>query len=249
MTAPAPATGVAQHSVVSVNRLSKVYGSVSVVDEMTFALQPGTITGFLGPNGAGKSTTMRMLLGLTRPAAGEALIDGRPYAALERPAEVVGAVLESTDFNPGRSGRDHLRVLATQAGFRHERVDEVLATVGLTKASRKLVKGYSLGMRQRLGLAGALLGQPRILILDEPANGLDPAGVHWLRSLLQDFAAAGGTVLVSSHLLAELAQTIDHVLIVVDGRLRADTDMNSLHAQGRGLEAAYLELTAGSVSQ
>ena len=243
------AMGGGHQPVVTVSRLSKVYGSVPVVDGVTFALQPGTITGFLGPNGAGKSTTLRMLLGLTKPDAGEALIDGRRYAALERPAEVVGAVLESTDFNPGRSGRDHLRVLATQAGLGVNRVEEVLATVGLTKAGHKLVKGYSLGMRQRLGLAGALLGQPRVLILDEPANGLDPAGVHWLRNLLQDFAATGGTVLVSSHLLAELAQTIDHVLILVDGSLRADTDMNALNAHGRGLEAAYLELTAGSVSQ
>jgi ABC-2 type transport system ATP-binding protein len=228
----------------AVRGLTKVYGESTVVKDVSFELVAGSVTGFLGPNGAGKSTTLRMLLGLVRPDAGEALIQGRRYVDLEQPTYSVGAILESNDFHPGRSGRDHLRVLATQASLPRGSVDEVLETVGLANSSRDPVKTYSLGMRQRLGLAGALLGNPRILILDEPANGLDPAGVHWLRSLLRGFADRGGTALVSSHLLAEIAQTVDRVLIIANGSLRADTDLEGLQRGGRSLEETYLDLTS-----
>jgi ABC-2 type transport system ATP-binding protein len=192
---------------------------VVAVDDLTFDVEPGRVTGFLGPNGAGKTTTLRMLLGLVHPTGGQALVHGRPYASLERPAEVVGAVLEATGFHAGRSARDHLRVLATAARLPLSRVDEVLAEVELDDVARRRVGGFSLGMRQRLGIAAALLGDPDVLVLDEPTNGLDPAGVHWLRALVRDRADRGGTVLVSSHLLAELALAADDVVIVKDGRL------------------------------
>lgn len=234
--------------VVRVSGLTKTYGDVVVVKDVSFDLAPGTVTGFLGPNGAGKSTTLRMLLGLVRPDSGTASIEGRPYADLAHPTQTVGAVLESNDFHPGRSGRDHLRILAAQASLPAAAVDKALDVVGLVKGARKPVKNYSLGMRQRLGLAGAMIGAPRILILDEPANGLDPAGVNWLRNVLRSFADRGGTVLVSSHLLAEIAQTVDRVLILADGSLRADTDIADLQRDGRTLEQAYLDLTAEAVS-
>ena len=235
-------------AVVTVGSLTKVYGDQTVVDDVSFELGRGTVTGFLGPNGAGKSTTLRMLLGLTRATSGAALIDGRPYGDLGNPARLVGAVLESNDFHPGRSGRDHLRVLVAQSSLPVAAVPPALEMVGLTSAATKPVKTYSLGMRQRLGLAGALLGTPSILLLDEPANGLDPAGVHWLRGLLREFAQQGGTVLVASHLLAELAQTVDRVLILSGGKLRADTDIATLEADGRSLEDAYLALTSERTS-
>jgi ABC-2 type transport system ATP-binding protein len=203
----------------SVRGLSKHFGHVVAVDDLTFDVEAGRVTGFLGPNGAGKTTTLRMLLGLVHPSGGQALVHGRPYAALERPAEVVGAVLEATGFHAGRSARDHLRVLATAARLPLSRVDEVLAAVELEDAARRRVGGFSLGMRQRLGIAAALLGDPEVLVLDEPTNGLDPAGVHWLRALVRDRADRGGTVLVSSHLLAELALAADDVVIVKEGRL------------------------------
>jgi ABC-2 type transport system ATP-binding protein len=203
----------------SVRGLSKRFGHVVAVDDLTFDVEPGRVTGFLGPNGAGKTTTLRMLLGLVHPTGGQALVHGRPYASLERPAEVVGAVLEATGFHAGRSARDHLRVLATAARLPLSRVDEVLAEVELDDVARRRVGGFSLGMRQRLGIAAALLGDPDVLVLDEPTNGLDPAGVHWLRALVRDRADRGGTVLVSSHLLAELALAADDVVIVKDGRL------------------------------
>jgi ABC-2 type transport system ATP-binding protein len=225
-----------------VSDLSKKYDGVCAVDGVSFVLEPGTVTGLAGPNGAGKSTTLRMILGLTRPSGGRALVSGKPYEQLHTPSRIVGAVLESDDFHPARSGRDHLRVLAAQAAVDSSRVDDLLEIVGLAQHAQRPVKGYSLGMRQRLGLAGALLGRPSVLILDEPANGLDPSGVHWLRRLLRDFAERGGTVLVSSHLLSELALTIDRVLVLVDGRLRADRDVAELQADGRTLEDAYLEL-------
>jgi len=225
--------------VVAVRALTKRYGALVAVDELSFSLAAGTVTGFLGPNGAGKSTTLRVLLGLAEPTAGEALVFGRPYASLERPAWRVGALLESGDFHPARSGRDHLRVLAAAASLPESRVDEVLALVELTGAGR--VSTYSLGMRQRLGLAGALLGDPELLILDELANGLDPAGIHWLRGFLRAFAARGGTVLISSHVLAEVAQTAERVLIVDRGRVVADTALRELD---RPLEELYLELVA-----
>jgi ABC-2 type transport system ATP-binding protein len=206
---------------IEARNLTKQFGDVLAVDDLSFALQPGTVTGFIGPNGAGKTTTLRMLLGLVTPTAGEALIDGRPYRHLQDPARHVGAVLEATGFQPGRTGRDHLRVLATAAGIPLARADEVLAEVDLAHAARRRVGGYSLGMRQRLGLAAALLGDPQVLILDEPANGLDPEGVHWLRQFMRGKADQGCTVLVSSHILAELALVVDEVLIVSHGRLVA----------------------------
>src|SRR6476661_5101468 len=208
--------------------LTKRYGSLTAVDGLSFALDPGTITGFLGPNGAGKTTTLRMLLGLARPTTGRALVFDRPYAQLEGPARRVGAVLEATDFHPGRSGRNHLLILSRAAGLHDSRVDEVMGLVELTGAAKRRVKGYSLGMRQRLGLAAALLGEPELLILDEPANGLDPEGVRWLRDFLRAYAAGGRTVLVSSHVLAEVAQTVDHVLIVANGRLVIESPLAEL---------------------
>jgi ABC-2 type transport system ATP-binding protein len=204
------------------------------VDDLSFTLAAGTITGFLGPNGAGKTTTLRMLLGLAAPTSGRALVLGGPYADLDRPALSVGAVLEATDFHPGRSGRDHLRTLGRAVGIPDSRVDEVLQTVELQKAGRRRVKGYSLGMRQRLGLAGALLGDPELLILDEPANGLDPEGVRWLREFLRAFASEGRTVLVSSHVLAEVAQTVDQVLIINHGRLVVESSLQQLTARVSG---------------
>ncbi|HEY3870505.1 MAG TPA: ATP-binding cassette domain-containing protein [Actinocrinis sp.] len=205
---------------VSVRGLTKHYGRVTAVDDLAFEVPGGAVTGFLGPNGAGKTTTLRMLLGLVRPSAGEALIGGRRYAQLERPRTEVGAVLEATGFHPGRRGRDHLRILARGAGLPGRRVDEVLDRVELTAAADRRVGGYSLGMRQRLGLAAALLGDPGVLVLDEPANGLDPAGMAALRDLLRALAAEGRTILVSSHVLSEVAQTVDRVVIVSAGRLR-----------------------------
>jgi ABC-2 type transport system ATP-binding protein len=189
------------------------------------------VTGFLGPNGAGKTTTLRMLLGLVRPSAGTALVFGKRYRELVDPARRVGAVLEAADFHPGRSGREHLMTLALAARLPAVRVDEVLELVELTHAAGRRVAGYSLGMRQRLGLAAALLGDPDLLILDEPANGLDPEGVHWLRTFLRAFAAGGKTVLVSSHVLAEVAQTVDQVVIINRGRLVAIDPLDRLTAR------------------
>jgi ABC-2 type transport system ATP-binding protein len=230
--------------VLSARNLTKRYGEVVAVEALTFALEPGTITGFLGPNGAGKTTTLRLLLGLAQPTAGEALIFGRRYHELENPMHRVGAVLESGDFDPGRSGRNHLRTLALATGISFDRVDELLALVELEAAADRRVRTYSLGMRQRLGLASALLGDPDLLVLDEPANGLDPAGVHWLRGVLRQFAESGRTVLVSSHVLAEVAQTVDAVVIIDRGRLAATVALDELDDGGRSLEDVYLELTA-----
>jgi ABC-2 type transport system ATP-binding protein len=230
--------------VLSARNLTKRYGEVVAVDGLTFALEPGTITGFLGPNGAGKTTTLRLLLGLAQPTAGEALVFGRRYHELENPMHRVGAVLESGDFDPGRSGRNHLRTLAVATGIPFERVDELLALVELEAAADRRVRTYSLGMRQRLGLASALLADPDLLVLDEPANGLDPAGVHWLRGFLRQFAESGRTVLVSSHVLAEVAQTVDAVVIIDGGRLAATVALDELDDRRRSLEDLYLELTA-----
>jgi len=205
---------------------------VLAVDRLSFEVGPGTVTGFLGPNGAGKTTTLRMLLGLVAPTSGTATIDGRPYRELADPLRRVGAVLEAGGFHPGRSARDHLRVLAKAAGLPAGRVGEVLEQVGLAAAGRRRVGGFSLGMRQRLGLAAALLGDPEVLVLDEPANGLDPEGVHWLRGLVRGLADQGRTVLVSSHLLAEVAQTIDRVVIIDRGRLVAQSTLADLTAGG-----------------
>ena len=204
---------------IEVETLSKRYGRVVAVDGLSFRAEPGTITGFLGPNGAGKSTTLRTVLGLVHPDSGRATVLGRTYRELVRPLHRVGAVLEASEVHPGRSGRNHLRVLATAAGLPRSRVEEVLTLVELSGSAKRRVKGYSLGMRQRLGLASALLGDPEVLVLDEPANGLDPAGIRWLRDFLRSLAAGGRTILLSSHVLAEVAQTVDHVVIIHRGRL------------------------------
>jgi ABC-2 type transport system ATP-binding protein len=200
--------------------LSKSFGSVRAVDDLTFTVTPGMVTGFLGPNGAGKTTTLRMLLGLIRPDRGIATIGGHAYRDIPAPATVVGAALDASGFHPARSGRAHLRVYCTVNGIPPGRADEVLELVGLTTAGRRRVGGYSLGMRQRLALAVAMLGDPQVLVLDEPANGLDPEGIVWMRRLLRDLAAQGRTVLVSSHVLTEMQQLVDHVVIIDGGRLR-----------------------------
>jgi len=243
---PAPTNADARDPVVTVRSLTKRFGELVAVDDLTFSLEAGTITGFLGPNGAGKTTTLRLLLGLAVPTSGEALVFGRRYRELDRPARRVGAVLESSDFHPGRSGRDHLRALALAAEIPWGRVEDVLALVELEAVAGRRVKTYSLGMRQRLGLAGALLGDPELLVLDEPANGLDPAGVRWLRRFLRWFADQGRTVLVSSHMLAEAAQTVDHVVIIDHGREVASGRLDELTERGRTLEDAFLELTGGA---
>src|SRR4249919_147247 len=220
--------------VVVAESLTKRFGKLTAVEDLSFSLEPGTITGFLGPNGAGKTTTLRMLLGLAAPTGGRALVFDRPYAQLDRPALRVGAVLEATDFHPGRSGRNHLLTLSRAAGLPGSRVDEAMRVVELQGAAKRRVKGYSLGMRQRLGLASALLGEPELLILDEPANGLDPEGVRWLRDFLRAFADEGRTVLVSSHVLAEVAQTVDQVLIINRGKLVTETSLDRLTARVGG---------------
>ncbi|HZO36140.1 MAG TPA: ATP-binding cassette domain-containing protein [Solirubrobacteraceae bacterium] len=205
---------------VEIRGLTKRFGSVAAVDDLSFEIGAGRVTGFLGPNGAGKSTTLRTLLGLINPSAGEATFGGLPYERLERPSTKVGAVLEDTAFHPGRTGRNHLRVLAVTGEHRPERVGEVLEEVGLTAAADRRVGGYSLGMRQRLAIAAALLGDPEVLILDEPANGLDPPGISWMRGMLREQAARGRAVLVSSHLLAEVAQSVDDIVVIAHGKLR-----------------------------
>ena len=219
---------------IEVERLTKRFGATLAVDDLAFVVRPGTVTGFLGPNGAGKSTTLRAILGLVRPDAGVTRVLGRPYRDLDRPLRRVGAVLESFDAHPGRSGRNHLRVLAVASGLPGSRVDEVLELVELTGAARRRAKGYSLGMRQRLGLAACLLGDPEVLVLDEPANGLDPQGIRWLRDLLRSLAAEGRTVLVSSHVLAEVAQTVDDVVIIHRGRLVRQAAMAEVRAMAAG---------------
>jgi ABC-2 type transport system ATP-binding protein len=206
---------------VEIRGLSKRFGDVAAVKNLSFDIQAGRVTGFLGPNGAGKSTTLRALLGLVRPSSGSATFDGLRYDELDRPGDRVGAVLEDASFHPGRSARNHLRVLATTGGHPAGRVDEVLSTVGLADAADRRVKGYSTGMRQRLAIAAALLGDPQVLILDEPTNGLDPPGISWVRELMREQAANGRAVLVSSHVLAEVAQSVDDVVVVADGELRA----------------------------
>jgi ABC-2 type transport system ATP-binding protein len=216
--------------VLEVRDLTKRYGMNLAVDGLSFKAQPGRVLGFLGPNGAGKTTTLRMLLGLTIPTSGATAVDGRPYRQLEDPIKVVGAVLEGPQFHPGRTGRNHIRVMAAAAGLPRTRVEEVLRLVELDGAGNKRLKAYSLGMRQRLSLAGALLGDPRALVLDEPANGLDPQGIRWLRDFLRGQAAQGRTVLVSSHVLAEMAQTVDEIVVISHGRLVAQGSLDELTA-------------------
>jgi ABC-2 type transport system ATP-binding protein len=218
-------------AVITIEGLTKRFGQVVAVDDLSFEVDQGTVVGFLGPNGAGKTTTLRTLLGLVSPTAGTARIDGKPYRELADPVRHVGALLEASSFHPGRSARNHLRVVATAAGLPRNRADAVLEQVGLAGAARRRVGGFSLGMRQRLGLATALLGDPQVLILDEPANGLDPEGVHWLRGLLRQLADQGRTVLVSSHLLAEVAQTVDQVVIIAAGRLVTQSTLAALTAR------------------
>jgi ABC-2 type transport system ATP-binding protein len=227
---------------IQIQGLVKRYGPVTAVDNLTFEVQPGTITGFLGPNGAGKTTTLRMLLGLVAPDAGSATINGRRYTELAEPLHQVGVVLEAS-FHPGRTARAQLRIQALSADADPSRVDDVLSLVELADAADRRVGGFSLGMRQRLGLATALLPDPELLILDEPANGLDPEGIRWLRGLLRGFAAEGGTVLVSSHMLAEVAQTIDSAVIVHQGRLVVQAPVAELTAGGTDLETAFFHLT------
>jgi ABC-2 type transport system ATP-binding protein len=203
----------------TVERLVKRYGQTLAVDDLSFTVDSGVVTGFLGPNGSGKSTTMRALLGLVQPTSGSALVLGRPFSELTHPVRTVGASLDAKDVHPGRSGRSHLRTLAAAAGLPTSRVDEVLDMTELTPARDRRVKGYSMGMRQRLALAAALLGDPRILMLDEPANGLDPQGMRWLRDILRALAAEGRAVLISSHVLSEVEQTVDEVVVIGAGRL------------------------------
>ena len=229
---------------VVIRGLTKHFGPVRAVQDLSFDVPAGQVSGFLGPNGSGKTTTLRMALGLVRPTAGEAFIGGRRYAELDHPRRVVGAQLEATGFHPGRRGRDHLRILARAADLPGERVDEVLELVDLTDAADRRVGGYSLGMRQRLGLASALLGDPAVLILDEPANGLDPAGIAWLRDLLRQQAEDGRAIIVSSHVLSEVAQVVDQVVIVSEGQLRFAGPLDSLG--GDSLETAFLELTGSN---
>ncbi len=216
-----------------VRNLTKRYGQTVAVDDLSFTVGAGKVTGFLGPNGAGKTTTMRALLGLLRPSQGEALVEGRPPTAMRDPLGTIGAALEATAFHPGRSGRNHLRGLAAAAKIPGGRVDEVLEMVELTGAADRRVKGYSLGMRQRLALAAALLGEPRILILDEPANGLDPQGMHWLRDLLRAQAAEGHTVLVSSHVLSEVAQVAEELIVIRNGSLVSQSTLQDFTAGGQ----------------
>jgi ABC-2 type transport system ATP-binding protein len=213
---------------IEVEGLTKRYGDATVVDDLTFSVRPGRITGFLGPNGAGKSTTMQIVLGLAAPTEGRATIGDRPYADLDDPVRTVGALLEANAFHPGRSGRNHLRVLTDAAGLPYSRVDEVLDMVELSAAADKRVGAYSLGMRQRLGVAGAMLGDPPVLVLDEPANGLDPQGIHTMRALLRGSAERGRTVLVSSHLLAEMELLADDLVVIAGGRLVASASLADL---------------------
>ncbi len=219
----------------AVEGLTKRFGSTTAVQDLSFSVPAGKVVGFLGPNGAGKTTTLRALLGLVAPSSGRALVLGRPYRELDDPSRTVGAVLENARFHPGRSARDHLRALTAAAALGSQRPDEVLALVGLAADAGRRVGGYSLGMRQRLSLAAALLGDPRVLVLDEPANGLDPQGIRWLRDFLRALAAEGRGVLISSHVLAEMSQTVDEVVVIGRGRLLAQGPVASLT---RGASAA-----------
>jgi ABC-2 type transport system ATP-binding protein len=220
---------------IEIHGLTKRFGSVRAVTDLSFEVQEGRVTGFLGPNGAGKSTTLRMLLGLVHSDGGEASFAGRSYEELEHPSAHVGAVLEEASFHPGRSGRNHLRVLAAAGGHPPERVDEVLAQVDLTgDAPDRRVKGYSMGMRQRLAIAAALLGDPDVLILDEPTNGLDPPGIRWMREMLRSQAGRGRAVLVSSHLLAEVAQSVDELVVISHGELRASGPIQQVIGAAEG---------------
>jgi ABC-2 type transport system ATP-binding protein len=229
---------------ITATSLSKRYRRVAAVDGVTFACEPGTITGFLGRNGAGKSTTLRMITGLTRPDVGRATVAGKPFADLPNPARTVGTLLDAAALHDGRTGRETLRIACTMTGVPKVRASNLLDAVGLSGDANRRVGTYSLGMRQRLGLAHALVGEPSVLILDEPANGLDPEGIAWIRTLLRDFAARGGTVLLSSHLLAEVQATADHLVIIDRGRVVAGgTQASLLAGTGQTLEELFLSLT------
>jgi ABC-2 type transport system ATP-binding protein len=221
-------------SAISAHNLTKVFGSQIAVDDLSFEVEPGRVTGFLGPNGAGKTTTLRMILGLARPTSGDAWVHGYRYPDLEAPARSVGALLDASHFHPLRTGRNHLRVLSAASGLADQSVDEVLELVDLSHATNKKVGHYSLGMRQRLGLAGALLGDPEVLVLDEPANGLDPSGIRWLRGFLRSFAEDGRAVFVSSHLLDEISHIADEVVVINKGRLVTHSPVHDLTAQAAG---------------
>jgi len=234
-------------AVIAIEGLVKTYGKQNAVDNLTANVQKGRITGFLGPNGAGKSTTLRCLVGLSKPTSGSVTINDRPYRELDNPLSKVGTVLDSRGFHPALTGRQNLRVVAAAAAIDDSRVDEVLEMVELTEAAGRKMKKYSLGMKQRLALAGAILGDPEILILDEPANGLDPAGIAWLRNFLRQLAQGGRTILVSSHQLAEMQHTVDDVLIINKGKLIASGTKEQVMGDG-SLEEAFLKLTGGSLS-
>lgn len=248
--------GMQAGAVIDIHDLSKTFGTVKAVQGLTFSVEPGQVTGFLGPNGAGKTTTLRMLLGLVRPSAGTATIGGTAYRDLDEPLATVGTALEAASFHPGRSARAHLAIYALAAGIDRSRVDTVLAQVGLADYARRRVGGYSMGMRQRLGLAFALLGDPGVLVLDEPINGLDPEGIRWIRSFLRELAAEGRTVLVSSHLLSEVQQSVDAVVIISRGSLVYQGPLAGLETGSRVLadspDRASLNaalLAAGAVVQ
>ena len=231
---------------IEVRRLTKHYGPVLAVDALSFAVRPGSVTGFLGPNGSGKSTTMRMILGLDHPDQGSALIGGRRYDELRWPLREVGALLEARSFHPGRSARAHLAALAASNKIPAARVEEVLGIVGLTSAAARRAGKFSLGMTQRLGIASALLGDPAVLLFDEPVNGLDPEGIRWIRTLMRSLAAEGRTVFVSSHLISEMALTAGRLVVIGGGRLLADTTVAELSTRSASLEDAFLELTSGT---
>jgi ABC-2 type transport system ATP-binding protein len=233
--------------VIEARELTKRYGPRVAVDALSFDVRPGRVTGFLGPNGSGKSTTMRLILGLDRPDSGQVRVGGRRYRELRWPLREVGAMLEAGPFHPGRSARAHLAALAASNGIPRARVDEVLDMVGLASAAERRVGKFSLGMGQRLGVAVALLGDPAVLLLDEPVNGLDPEGVRWIRNLLKSLAAQGRTVLVSSHLISEMALTAERLVVIGRGRLLADTTVAELSAGSASLEDAFFRLTSAEV--
>ncbi|MEV6928150.1 ATP-binding cassette domain-containing protein [Dactylosporangium sp. NPDC051485] len=233
---------------IEVQQLTKRYGPQTAVDSLTFSVRPGSVTGFLGPNGAGKSTTIRLLLALTTPTSGRALVNGRPYQTLREPLREAGALVDAAGLHGGRTAYRHLHWLAASNGLDRRRVDEVLDRAGLSSVAGRRVRGFSLGMRQRLGIAAALLGDPPTLILDEPVNGLDPEGVHWIRGLMRGLAAEGRTILVSSHLISELALAADRLVVLGGGRLLADETVEAFSDGYATLEDAYFARTAGAVA-
>ncbi len=233
---------------IEVQQLTKRYGPRTAVEDLTFSVRPGSVTGFLGPNGAGKSTTIRMLLALTTPTSGRALVNGRPYQNLRQPLREVGALVDTAGPHGGRTAYRHLHWLAASNGLDRRRVDEALDRTGLTGVAGRRVRGFSLGMRQRLGIAAALLGDPPTLVLDEPVNGLDPEGVHWIRALMRGLAGEGRTILVSSHLISELALAADRLLVIGGGRLLADDTVEAFSRGHATLEDAYFACTAGAVA-